>query len=412
MKNDFDYQAVRTQSLLYGEQNRFFDENLSKLETFEENVHYINLTFADVTLEYHNGEYMVKLGNHGIFPISEHAITNVFGKTGVDFKATKTVFDAIAGVSNLEGTRPLGFDYFSQALEKSKRDVREFSKIEHRFVIYNGRIVAVLNHNFPLGIVKAHRIISNFVDIVEIEGEEHPKYYLDFNEQTGLVDAKLMFTQREVKGASVNEMIRFGGHVKNGYFGTSNYIISLVEEVLACSNGMTSTKSNTLMKARNSSVGNIAKAFGNFCWDNKKGFINDRKQWSAITYARSGKIPNLADYTDAFYVNIARTLYDTLKDKVSVEMEIIERAASTQMSEKEFYERMDKVWQDNSGWMPKKDRENLEIVVEEDDTIGTNKTLYDLSLAFSRYANAPFLSLEKRENFQEVAREILVPVTV
>lgn len=450
-RNAISFTKIRRDSEMIALQSHEFTNRLRELENFEENVQHLNAKFRDVEPRYIAGDK--KTGDYGfeftkqsnlILPATDRAIAQLFNKSLL--RMNIGTFDEIKNVQRLPvgellsnadldyhtrqaiaeyDAKPIGIDALTRAAERSKRD-RNFENTEHRFIIFDNKIAATINHAMPYDGIKVHKILNEWQELADVEGYNHPKARMSWDLENGTVNAKVLYDKIELENADVNDEIGFGFNLRDGKFGTSAFSISPYTENVACTNGMISTKlldSNYQLNVKHTSYKNMATKLGNWLFStvdlqsnnairSNMNLTNDRR---IIMKLKAGLLPDIHTnrFSEAeqyrFYPLIANALYDTMEASKLQQMEFMERAATIKIED--LNAEIDKYWAQND-MLSKSDREVFDQIWDQDDTLPSRSkaTQYHLAQSFSRLANSSSYATEKQDRLQRLANEIMVGV--
>lgn len=402
MSNRFDFPTIRAASELFG---RDFQEKLSELELFEENVMAYRMALQDADFRYiDNAEkkyepFVIILPTGQELVLAHKAVADILSKSKI--KTSISSYDDVSRYKDkFNALEKVGTSILYEAISDTHRDAQ-------KVIEYDGVARAVLNHTYPSEVFRLNRLASAIVDQLEINGDaDIQKADLRFDVDSGNVRLQVVASTDKLNDPNIqkNDEVGFGVTILNNYYGNRRFSLYLSTLNLACLNGMLSSTGLCNLDIIHSSTRNFAQKLGSWLMQNASfGTITDQERY-LLRWFDTGRWIEEAE-EPMFYEFLAKTIVETVQREK--EKTIVQMKAAASRTFADFSDEMEKL--EKTKKITRAQSLGIEHVWDSDDLIASGQLNdYQLAQAVSRFANEPSNSDKTREELQVLAHEILV----
>lgn len=390
MTNYYDFGAIRRQSESYGTD---FNRQHRELERFENDVINVDHALKLTTFLQDNSGYVADL-DYFEPKLSKKAIADILSKS--KRKISIKSFEEVEALTDDRGLKT-GVTILNRASEETHRT-------NHKFVVYDGEVRAVLNQNYPSESLKLSTLADRINDMLSLSGKES-KIDLKFDVETGNVSYEVIsdITELDIDSLSVNDVVGFGFSIHNNYYGNRRFSLRASTLNLACTNGLINTNAVSNLDIVHSSTQNFALKLGNWLNQHINYYDMPRNIRAVLQWLRTGRWVD-PNYEDDLYNTLGATMLDVMHREKDDRIELIKAAAANSISDLE--KELSQIQKREK--LPATVIGGISRVFEEDDTIDSRRpNSYYLSMAISRYANHPALSFDRKEELQVLANKVL-----
>ena len=426
MSTDLYAPILRASEEQKREHNHYSSE-LKRLEKFEDSLIDEKAKFSQMYADYDKEKRTYSLNVKGtVYPMTQKTIADIMGKSGSSFIGSHGTFDEIKYIPNAEDVNasPIGYSYLHEFLERSKREVRDFSNSKHKIIFKEDddksrTVVGVKSPLFPVYDFKFSDFLPIFQETAEAEGKEVRKPRLLFNEETGNVKGMLLFDTFTLDNVSVNETVDYGIGFRNGKLGGSSFNMFLATNLRLCDNSLFMKDKDVLnIQFKNTSSANYNNHFNTFLQStygipqqymtNPRLTMNDKIAMQLLDTQNNIEFMGEDYMKDVFYQLLSKSLIDQASNHMLQQKTMMETAGTERIDD--FTKALERVWNFTpyGKYLSKNDKQTAFAIYHEDDTINNrNPTMFDLSNVITRLANGYRDNEDKQTNLQHIGYQIL-----
>lgn len=408
-------------------EHNLYSSELKRLSKFENSLSHDYAKFSQMYADYDKDKRTYALNVKGtVYPMTQKTIADIMGKSGSTFIGSHGTFDEIKYIPNAEDVNasPIGYSYLHEFLERSKREVRDFSNSKHKIIFkteddQSQKVVGVKSPLFPVYDFKFSDFLPIFQETAEADGKEVRKPRLLFNEETGNVKGMLLFDTFTLDNVSVNETVDYGIGFRNGKLGGSSFAMFLATNLRLCDNSLFMKDKDVLnIQFKNTSSANYNNHFNTFLQStyglpnqymtNPRLTMNDKIAMQLLDTQNNIEFMGEDYMKDVFYQLLSKSLIDQASNHMLQQKTMMETAGTERIDD--FTKALERVWNFTpyGKYLSKNDKQTAFAIYHEDDTINNrNPTMFDLSNVITRLANGYRDNEDKQTNLQHIGYQIL-----